>query len=216
MSLRRLSVLGAVAAVLVTGCGSSRANSASPTTVSTSTTTPSTSTLPPAPIGGKTVTVTYSTTLSPDNHYVLSTIPITTSASVTSNQGTTLEAPPGQEYLTTTVTIRTGGAGAPEPDIVTDNISGPFIMAIPTSEASASGDSITCDTPPTSVCMMSGNTRVGQETPPQSDPLVAQLAPGSTTTVVVYAGPLPSSVSASSANLYFENGSDPAVQIPAS
>lgn len=219
MGARKLSVIGAAVAVvvLVAGCGSSRTTSASPTTVSTSASTPNTSSVTAAPTGAKTVTVTFSSTLSPDNPYVLSAIPITAAASETSAEGTSLEAPPGQEYLTTTVTIRSGVTDRPEPDIgATDNTSGPFVMAIPTSEASALGQSTVCDSPPTSVCMMSGITRVGQETPRPSDPLYAQLGPGSSTTVVVYAGPLPSSVSASSANVYFAGGSEPAVQIPAS
>lgn len=213
MSLRRLSVIGAAAAVLVSGCGSSHASSAIPTTVSTSTTTPSTTSLPPAPIGGKTVAVTDSS----GYRYVLSATPITAATSEISYQGDALDAPPGQEYLTTTVTIRSGVTDRPEPDIgYTDNGTGPFAMAIPTSEASASGQSTFCDNSPTTFCMMSGITGVGQEAPAPSDPISPQLAPDSSTSVVVYVGPLPSSVSASSASLYFAGGSGTAVPIPAS
>lgn len=211
MSLRRLSVIGAAAAVLIAGCGTSRANSVSTTTMSTPTSTPNTTSVTVAPIVAKTVTVTDSS----GYRYVLSATAITATTSETSYQGNTLDTPPGQEYLTTSVTIRSGVTDRPEPDIgFTDNGTGPFAMAIPTSTASASGQSTFCDDTSTStLCVMSGITGVGQETPSPSDPISPQLAPGSSTTVVVYVG-LPSSVSASSASLYFTGGSGAAVQIP--
>lgn len=214
MSLKRLSVIGAAAAVLVTGCGSSHANSTSPTTrsTSTSTSTPSTTAVTVAPIDTKTVAVTDSS----GYRYVLSATPITAAASQRSYQGNTLDTPPGQDYLTTTVTIRSGVTDRSEPDIgFTDNGTGPFVMAVPASTASASGQGTFCDdTSTTTLCMMSGITGLGQETPSPSDPISPQLAPGSSTTVVVYVGPLPSSVSASSASLYFAGGSGAAVPIP--
>lgn len=181
--------------------------------MSTSTSTPNTTSVTAAPIVAKTVAVTDSS----GYRYVLSATPITAATSEISYQGVTLDAPPGQEYLFTTVTIRSGVTDRSEPDIgYTDNGTGPFAMAISTSEASASGQSSFCDNTPTTFCMMSGITGVGQETPAPSDPVSPQLAPGSSRTVVVYVGPLPSAVSASSANVYFTGGSDPAVQIPVS
>jgi hypothetical protein len=134
--------------------------------------------------------------------------------STTAYQGSTQDAPPGEDFLVTTVTITSAVTDRPEPDPgFTDNGTGPFVIAIPNSERSLVASVASCDTSTTDPCLLSGESGMGPENPAPADPTNAQLAAGGTTQVAVFAGAMPSSVAASSATVYYTGGASP-VQIP--
>ena len=156
---------------------------------------------PPTPRHGPVTT----TTLSTGYRYLFSATPVTRQVSITDFLGGTDSAPPGKAFLASTVTITNPLTDRSEPDLaVTDNGLGPFELDAPTADGTALGG---CAAPPAPRCLLS-LTAIGQENPEPDNPLSPQIAPGASTQVVVYVGPVPTSVAPEPVTVYFIEPND--------
>lgn len=145
------------------------------------------------------------TTLRTGYRYLFSATPVTQQVSITDFLGGTDSAPPGKAFLASTVTITNPLTDRSEPDLaVTDNGLGPFELDAPTADATALGG---CAAPPAPRCLLS-LTAIGQENPEPDNPLSPQIAPGASTQVVVYVGPVPTSVAPEPVTVYFIEPND--------
>lgn len=84
---------------------------------------------------------------------------------------------------------------------MTDNGLGPFDLDMPRSDAAALGDS--CATVGSAPGCLLSFTAMGQENPEPDDPVSPQIAARASTQVVVYFGPVPTSVAPGSVTVYF-------------
>lgn len=201
------ALAGLVVAVAMAGCGTSDGHGSMTSTISTTQ-------LAPSPTTRRSVAVT-----DPSGYrYDISASSLTAVTSVTTYQGVQLDASPGQVYLRTSVTVRNAQTDRQEPDLgFTDNGAGAFAVAIPKADAHELGSYNFCDlTVSVPACLLAGETQSGQESPVPSDPASPQLAPGAATRVVIFAGPVPSSISASVTRLYFDDGTAAVTLVPTS
>lgn len=213
----RLQQRTAVAALAVTlataiaGCGGSDGGAQTTDRSTTSPPTPCGSAFskggpacpaPPTPTHGAVTT----TTLSTGYRYLFSATPVAQQISITDYLGGTESAPPGKAFLATTVTITNPLKDRSEPDLaVTDNGLGPFELDAPSADATALGGC--ASTTPAPRCLLSLTT-IGQENPKPDNPVSPQIAAGASTQVVVYFGPVPTSVAPDPVTVYFIEPND--------
>ncbi len=138
--------------------------------------------------------------------YRLSSSGFTAATTETDEQGSTVDAPPGQVFLAATLTVANAAGDRPEPDpLLGVDLSGNAVsVAIPAAQGAGLGAANVCQTGSTAQTCILASTHFGPEDPARPNPLATpQVAAGASIKVTVFAA-VPASLQPTTAHLLLQ------------